>query len=248
MPDVVVVGGLPQQRDLGAHHGEIAPVQLQQCQSGVVAVVFQVIGQQPVRLGTVTPGLQVHGEKRDPGNAVHDAQGGIELDTVKQPHPPVHQGDIAQVGITVAVDHLPLRHPAFQQWPQPVPASDGPLLHYRELFILPGREAVGAQLAEILLDGRQQARGRAGLVAARPGPAAGRPAVLEREFPRQGTHQRALQFTAGGDTVEQPRLVEAAHLYRVVDDGSAAAETRPGAVIVYGNHGEVQFRCEALVQ
>ena len=41
----------------------------------------------------------------------------------------------------MAVDHLPLEHPAFQQWPQPLEASEGPLFHRRELFILPGREA-----------------------------------------------------------------------------------------------------------
>ena len=90
---------------LGAHHGAIESVVVEQFQTPIVAGDFQIVIQEEVRESRQTTGLEIHDGEGDLIHGVDPAEIRVELDAIKEPWASLEKNYVAEMKVTMALPH-----------------------------------------------------------------------------------------------------------------------------------------------
>ncbi len=235
----------PEQIDLGAHHGAIGLVQVEQLQRGIVATVLEPAVDEAAGLALQAAVFQIHGEEGGVRGDIDQAEGVVELNAVEQHHLVINDGGVAQVKIAMAFANEALLTALFEQWLQTADGRFGPVEQGVQLLQIGRFAEQRADLFEVLPHRRDYGFGSAERMVG------GHPwgGQVELGDPLgQRIDVSVAQFSAGLHLGHQLRLGEFAHLQHVLD--RLAGTIQLGRLDATGNrqHFQIKVGRQALVQ
>jgi len=159
----VDVAGLhrAQRRHLGPHHGAVDGVETQHARSLVVATAAQNLVEQPVGQTRLLMFQQVDIDKSHFAGHVHPAQVFVELDAVKQLHPPVDQHHVGQVQVAMALPHPTGVLARLHQRRQLLELGLRPIAQGKQAVLQARVRQESLQLGKVIQGGLQDVRPRA---------------------------------------------------------------------------------------
>ncbi len=234
-----------EQRDLGADHGAVGLVEVQQFQGLVVAGVFQIEADEASSVALQAAIFQVHREEGEVGADIGEAERFVEFDAVEQHYPAVDQRGVAQVDVAVAFADEALRLALLEHRQQAFEAAFRPGFEGIQLLQVGLVLEQRANLLEILPHRRHAGLGGAQRVLQRHL----RSVLVEvRDLLGQFVNMLVGQFAAALDCRQQVVLRELAHLQQVFDCLAVAAD--PRRLFAAGDRQDLQVEIvgEALIQ
>ena len=241
---IEIVLGQAQTDNLGADHGPVALVEIEQLKAAVIAGGLQVaVEKQPAQVGLATV-IQVHGQKGDVVDDVDPAQILVELDAVEQQRPGIRPGHVGEVDVAGAAAHKAALLALPDHRREGLAGGAGPFFQPGQLGCTGAPLHQRPKLREILQDRRNhRIRTTVGRVRCRRF----RISMQRRNPFGEGDQVPGVQPAGGQDPIELAVGGETAHLDRILERRVAIDDRRVGAATDLC-YGQIKFFCELTVQ